>query len=135
MAETLFNHEDAARLERTQSVRMMIVDSLTEGGKLPEDRSDRSFLLEALNGLDRTTLSRAKLKVESDANQHAAVTAQIVGELLTRMHHKPTRVIDSISDRETPSLPSDIVVENPIEGETMVGVETLSYETFINQTI
>lgn len=133
MAETLFNQEDVARLDRTQNVRMLIVDSLTKEGKLPEDKSDRAFLLEALNGLDRTTLSRAKLKVESEAAHNAAATAQIVGELLTRLHCKSNRIIDIDSTREIPELPLDITVDNPVDGETLVGIETLSYSTFMGK--
>jgi hypothetical protein len=131
MAETLFNQEDVARLDRSQSVRMMIIDQMTEGGKLPEDKSDRAFLLEALNGMDRTTLSRAKLKVESDSAQNAAATVQIVGEILMRVSGNNHTIIEGQVHREIPVLPTDIIVENPVEGETMIGVETLTYDSFL----
>lgn len=133
MAETLFNHEDVARLDRSQNVRMMIIDQMTKDGKLPEDRSDRAFLLEALNGMDRTTLSRAKLKVESDSAQNAAATVQIVGEILSRVASGKVDFIEGESRREIPALPTDIVVENPVEGEMMIGVETLTYDSFVSK--
>ena len=131
MAETLFNQEDVARLDRSQNVRMMIIDTMTKDGKLPEDRSDRAFLLEALNGMDRTTLSRAKLKVENDSAKSAAATVQIVGEILARVGGHKVEVLEGQATREIPSLPTDIVVENPVAGETMIGVETLTYESFL----
>lgn len=135
MAETLFNQEDVARLDRSQSVRMMIIDTMTDGGKLPEDKSDRAFLLEALNGMDRTTLSRAKLKVESTSAQSAAATVQIVGEILSRVSSNKIHVIEGQARREIPALPIDITVENPVEGETMIGVETMTYDSFLAKDV
>lgn len=135
MAETLFNQEDVARLDRSQSIRMLIIDTMTKEGKLPEDKSDRAFLLEALNGMDRTTLSRAKLKVESASAQNAAATVQIVGEILARVANNKTPIIEGQARREAPALPTDIVVENPVEGETMIGVEMMTYDSFLAKDV
>lgn len=135
MAETLFNQEDVARLDRSQSIRMMIIEEMTSGGKLPEDKSDRAFLLEALNGMDRTTLSRAKLKVESESAHNAAATVQIVGEILSRVSNNKGHVIEGQARREVPELPIDIVVENPVDGETLIGVETMTYDSFMSKDV
>lgn len=129
----LFDQSDRERLELTQSVRERIIRTLTDKG-LPSDKEDRAFLLEAMNGSDRTVLSKAKIKAEDAASKNAADLTNIVGELLARVSTKREGIIID-ANHQAPKLASDFTVVNPVEGETIIGVETLTYEKFMGQEV
>lgn len=127
----LFDQSDRERLDLTQNVRERIIRTLTDKG-LPENKEDRAFLLEAMNGSDRTVLSKAKIKAEDAASKNAADLTNIVGELLARVSTKREGVIIDAT-RQAPKLDDAFTVANPVEGETIIGVESLTYEKFMGQ--
>jgi hypothetical protein len=128
---TLFDQSDRERLDLTQSVREQIIRSLTAKG-LPENKEDRAFLLEAMNGSDRTVLSKAKIKAEDAASKKASDLTNIVGEILARVSTKRDGIVFD-AGYQAPKLDNTFTVENPVEGETVIGVETLTYEKFMGQ--
>ena len=130
---TLFDQVDRERLELTQGVRERIIRSLTEKG-LPEDKEDRAFLLDAMNGSDRAVLSKAKIKAEDAASKNASDMANLVGEILSRVSVKRDNSFIDIN-KPAPKLSADFIVIDPVEGETMIGVETLTYEKFTGQAL
>lgn len=129
----LFDQSDRERLDLTQSVRERIIRTLTDKG-LPENKEDRAFLLEAMNGSDRTVLSKAKIKAEDAASKNAADLTNIVGELLARVSTKREGVIIDTT-RQAPKLDDTFTVVNPVEGETIIGVESLTYEKFMGHEV
>ncbi len=128
-----FDISDKRRLELTLSVREQIITQLTEKG-LPDEKEDRQFLMTALDGMDRTVLSKARIKADENANQTQQQTTQLIAGLLSKVSaNAGVQIISEQTRRELPELDRDITVTDSIEGETNVGVSEENYQTFNNK--
>lgn len=112
--------EDQARIELTLQTRERIVRSLTKDNSIPADTNDRAFLLSALDGLDRTILSRAKIKSDDTNAKSEAEMAKTMASLLMRMDSKRRSGVN-ILDVDGVFLPEITLVD----GETFIGVEPI----------
>jgi hypothetical protein len=82
------------------------------------------MLIQALDGLDRTILTRAKLKSDDQNAKSQRDTAKMIAEVLTRVSTIP------IARTGTPTLPNEIIVDNLVPGETDIGLQNLTYDDF-----
>lgn len=114
--------EDKARLELTLRVRENAIRELTKTGKLPEDKMDRAFLVQMLDGMDRTVLTRTKIKTDDQAAKSQADSAKLIADALLRVETR--RATGRVIPVETIELPAIEVVE----GETSIGVQTFKYD-------
>jgi hypothetical protein len=114
--------EDQQRLELSLTVRQNIIKSLVSKNAVPEKPEDRSLLISALDGMDRTVLSRAKIKSDDSNAKSQEESAKTIAELLMRVDSKRrgSRTIDV----DTTVLPS---IET-VTGETFVGVQPVKYD-------
>jgi hypothetical protein len=122
----LLELEDKARLELSLSTREKIIRTLMEDG-LPRDRSDKEFLISALDGLDRTVLAKAKLKNDDANQQKQRETAQLIANVLTRVNQSGTS-----ARTELPVLDATIQLDNVVPGELDIGYQELTYEDIMN---
>lgn len=123
----VFTEEEERLLNLTQRSRETIIKALLTDNKLPSESSDKTMLMQALDGMDRSTLAKAKIKSDDKSNQERANAAATIADILSRMNMKSTRTrtIEEIIDVE---------IEKPILviGETSVGAdESLNYNSFI----
>lgn len=120
MSEDIFDLEDRRRIELGLSVRERIITELTKGNQLPTSTSDKEFLLRAIEGMDDTIMKRIKIKSEDKLQEAQNQMANNVAELLKRVQvnksGEPTA--------KTPVLGADIKVEDVVEGETHIGVNS-----------
>jgi hypothetical protein len=120
MSEDIFDLEDRRRIELGLSVRERIITELTKGNQLPTSTSDKEFLLRAIEGMDDTIMKRIKIKSEDKLQEAQNQMANNVAELLKRVQvnksGEPTA--------KTPILGADIKVEDVVEGETHIGVNS-----------
>lgn len=120
MSEDIFDLEDRRRIELGLSVRERIITELTKGNQLPTSTSDKEFLLRAIEGMDDTIMKRIKIKSEDKLHEAQNQMANNVAELLKRVQvnksGEPTA--------KTPILGADIKVEDVVEGETHIGVNS-----------
>lgn len=119
--------KDAARLEHTLQTRENIIHQLMADGELPDDKSDRAMLIAMLDGIDRTVLSKAKIKSDDTAAKSQQQTARMVANVLTRMASTP-----EISHANVlPVLPASITLNNTVPGELEIGHHETTYEEFL----
>lgn len=120
MSEDIFDLEDRRRIELGLSVRERIITELTKDNQLPTSTSDKEFLLRAIEGMDDTIMKRIKIKSEDKLQEAQNQMANNVAELLKRVQvnksGEPTT--------KTPILSVDIKVEDVVEGETHIGVNS-----------
>lgn len=128
----VFDLDDQRRLNLSQNVREQIVNSMTEKG-LPENEEDRNFLMKALDSMDRTTLTRARIKSDEANGNTQQQMGTLVSELLKHITAKPPtgNVIEGTV--ELPILPSTVTVDNAVEGETVIGVSEVTYDAFVEK--
>ena len=123
--EDINDEVDNRRLALTQQVRENIINELMNKG-IPEDKNNQNFLIKALDGLDRTILSKSKLKIEDRYLQNQKDTSKIIADILSKHTVMPLINKDGI-----PELPSDIEVTDMVEGETLIGVTNITYANLI----
>jgi hypothetical protein len=118
--------EDQARLNLTLSVRERIIRNLTDEGRLPTSMDDRAFLLQTLDGMDRTVLAKTKIKSDDKNAKSQQENAKLIAGILSRIPLKNTH---SVANRVI-ELPASVVVSDPVPGEKDIGTQVLNYETF-----
>ena len=125
-----FDLDDERRINLTQNTRERIVSAMLVDGKIPEDKEDRQFLMEALNGLDRTTLGKARIKTDSQANKNSQETAGLVAQLLAKVSPMAIQNNQPQIQRQAPALDGDFTLVT-VDGETEITSEELTYDTFM----
>lgn len=121
--------EDKRILENCISVRENIVSAMTVKG-IPEDVDDRAFLLNALNGLEKVALTRARLKNEDRANDISNNANAIVASLLTRLPALSGEPVEGVT---VPVIDGSIMSISLAPGENKIGVESFDYEQMVNE--
>lgn len=128
MAEQdLMELEDKARINLTLSVRERIIRGLTADNKLPENEEDRNFLMKALDGMDRTVLTKTKIKADDAIAKGQQASAKVVADVLLRMSSNKQTV------RNEPLVLEGVPDFVPVEGETHIGVKTFKYDDIMNR--
>ncbi len=125
-ATDIMSLEDQARLELTLRTREKIILELTKEGKMPQEITDRDFLMKALDGMDRTVLSKAKIKSDDNAAQTQAQTSKVIAELLLRVGNVPSN-----TRRKEMIDIGDVEVTDLVEGETHIGVLPVKYREIV----
>lgn len=114
------------RLNFTQSTREKIARDLLKDDKLPESDEDRNLLLKVLDGMDRTDLSVAKLKVDDKS----ATGMQNIHDMVAHVLLNSTRTVRH-DVHVIPELPMELAIIDMVPGETELGVQTFTYEDMI----
>lgn len=117
------------RLEYTQAKRKLLIESLTKNDDLPEERGDKMVLLAALDGMDRASLTRLRIKTEDKAANNAAAAAAMIAELLTTVSSNRLEVPNVT--RSTPILDQTDDKFEFVTGETVSGTQHENYNDFM----
>lgn len=129
MSETsILDISDEQRLEKSLQAREAIVAELMEHQSVPRFKDDKILLIQALDGLDRTILARAKLKSDVNAQKDQKEITKMIAEVLMK-----TRTNNATVRTEPISLDDSIRVTDLVEGETEIGVIELSYDQFMGE--
>lgn len=126
--DDLLSLEDKRLLNRTIAARELIINVHTQDGKLPTTEEDQNFLIRALDGLDRTILSKAKLKSDDNNAKTQQQTTNMIAQLLLNVSAKATDKPRTV----TPVLDNSVKLENVVPGETDIGTINLSYGEIVN---
>ena len=124
--EDILSSEDLATLDKMQSIRTRIIDSLIIEDKLPEDKNDRDFLLETMKDTDKSIFTKSRLKVANKSADNDRSANMLIAELLAK------HTVSNRSSRDSiPELDKDIKLENTVPGEMEIGIDAMSYDQFI----
>ena len=115
-------------LEYTRSKRRQIIDKLTEKG-VPESEETVSLLLTALNDMDRTSLGKKRIKVDSDMSANNKAAADLIANIFNMPDSKKLGMGQGVGS--IPSIEGMLPQVELIEGEMRVGVSLLDYDTFM----
>lgn len=118
-------------LAYTQNKRIVIVDKLTENGKIPDDKIQASLLTSSLDGLDRSALTRKRISADEKSSQDTAGAAALIARLLMQQGSNRNNVNDSnIIDTVVPELGHEIPSPELVPGETDINPLQMNFETF-----
>ncbi len=85
---SLFTENDARLLDKTLVIREQLIDNLLKQ-ELPTKARDIECFTNLLESVDRSILSKAKVKVDQDANKTNEETKAILKGLLMELHSGP----------------------------------------------
>jgi hypothetical protein len=135
MSDYINENEDPVDqdLEFVRNKRVEVINHLTKKG-VPEDTESISLLLGALNDMDRTSIGKKRIKVESSA---VAVNKQ-AADLIANIYNRPdSKTIGlEILEEMTGSIPSTqgrLPEVTLLEGEMAVGATQLDYDAFMRR--
>lgn len=132
---SLFTENDTRLLDKTLVIREQLVDHLMKK-ELPTGARDIEVFTSLLDSVDRSILSKAKIKVDSDANKTNEETKQILKGLLLELHNNPSgsNVIEGQATviREMPEYqpPVDVMVN---DGELIPRVDNIDVKALLAQ--
>lgn len=115
-------------LQYTRAIRKRIVENLISE-KLPDNEEDRKYLATMLDGIDRSALSKGKLKIEDkNANNQervASLVASVLGKINNNDLHQFTNLPPDRDRVLTLEYEGDLSF---VDGEMETGVKNLDYD-------
>lgn len=129
--ENLTSDTESRLLDLTMRTREEVIKQLTKNGNIPEDKADKALLVSMLDGIDRTILSKSRIKVDSKISDNHAQATSLIANVLNSLNAKNLRSIDE--GREIPKLTINIDTPVFIEGELDTGIQNNDFETFISK--
>lgn len=127
---SLFTENDARLLDKTLVIREQLIDNLMKK-ELPTAARDLEVFTGLLESVDRSILSKAKVKVDENANKTNEETRQILKGLLMELHTNPGAVIDAPagSFKEVPEYqPSEINIH---DGELIPKIDSIDVKAIL----
>lgn len=118
-----FDIDDKRRMELTLQTRERIVSVLCKDGNIPEHKEDRAFLLQALDGIDRTVLGRAKVRSDDKAAQAQTNVNAILSEFLLQFNPNAPA-----APREAPLVLETDKKLSLVPGQMAIGTQVLTAE-------
>jgi hypothetical protein len=118
-------------LQLVEGIRLQGVKDIVATG-YPKDKEERDHLKELLAGLDKSALTRKRIKVDEGGNAALANGAGLVAELLTKMSaRRPTVDISDAAMVQPPVLGEDVPPPVLVPGEIDTAPEALNYDSFM----
>jgi hypothetical protein len=116
-------------LAYTQSKRRKIVDKLTDAGKIPDDKTEASLLISALDGMDRAALTQKRIKSDEKSAQGMAGAASVIAKLLTQVgsNNKSNHISDDITP---PTIGKEVPDPQLVPGEAEFTPGQMDFDTF-----
>lgn len=120
-------------IEYVRGKRKEIINHLTKKG-VPEDDKQVALLLSALNDMDRTSLSRKKIKVESDTAANNKQAADLIASIFMQPDSKKLGMaaVDGMLGT-IPSVEGRLPEVEVLPGEMAVNPPQLDYNAFMSK--
>lgn len=124
-------------LALTQGIRVGIVRTLTTKaaitGGLPGDSEDRDALFKSLEGLDKSALTRKRIKADQEQATGVTHAVGLISQLLRQAKSNYGNTIDDAT-REIPVLGNQVPEPVLVQGELDQAPAQLDYDSFIRST-
>lgn len=130
----VFNLEDQQRLNFTNKIREKLIKEIIvseDKPEVPEEKGDKALLVSLLDGMDRSTLSKAKIKTEDKAAKGSADACGLIAQVLRNISTAQKENIKTGSGT-IPTLPKDIKYDE-VQGETMLGTHSMNIDEFMQE--
>jgi hypothetical protein len=116
-------------LAYTQSKRRKIVDKLTDAGKVPDDKTEVSLLISALDGMDRAALTQKRIKSDEKTAQGVTGAAAVIAKLLMQVgsNSNPNQISDNVAP---PVIGKEVPDPELVPGEAELKPGQLDFDTF-----
>ena len=130
-SDDLTSLNDKRLLDLTMRKREEVINALTNKGVIPEDKADKALLVSMLDGIDRTILSKSRIKADTKIEDSNGQATSLIANILSSFNSK--NVISVDSNREIPVLVFDDPSITFIEGDMDTGTQNKRFDTFISK--
>jgi hypothetical protein len=122
--------EDLRVLQKTQQIREMALNLITENGTtIPNDRGRLEFLTQTLNGLDDQVIKRKRLKIEDKKADNDEAIAALIEKALQQVPVNHTKAPTTINGEY--DIPTDKLLQRPlVPDEASIAINGLDYNNF-----
>ena len=120
----VFSPDDLAVLNENRRLRKMLIGQLIQGNKIPDDKADKTLLVNLLNGMDAEVISRARVKVAAKTEAAMTDVRHLVAQALIQHN---SRSVTRLTARDF-EPPSHIGQRETVPGELEVGVINLTMD-------
>lgn len=115
--------EDLMILETTRRVRTNLIKKLTlNGEKIPEDKSDKAFLVALMDGADKQVFTKAKIKAAEGGTDAINNLTDLATKVLLNRRH----LVRAPRPYEALTEPEGVTFRPPAPGETDIGLKPLT---------
>ena len=125
---TVFTEEESREYLDVQKVRQDLIKKLTANG-VPEQSADKILLATLLDGSDRSTFTRAKLRNDKASADDNKNIIKVVGEALRSINIRNYRPVANDKDRV---IPVELQPREFVPGEATIGIEPIPLQQIIN---
>ena len=128
--QEVFTIEEAAELAQMQRVRLSLIQTLTGAGdSVPDTGPKQVMLLGLLDGADRSTLARAKLRAEKKRDDTMQNAVKVVGEVLKSVNMRTYRPVATPLER---LIPEALMIRTFVPVEIDIGIEPIDHRQLID---
>lgn len=120
-------------LERTQALRLRLLDRLVGDGEVPTDKDTVQLILQTAADADRAALGNKRIKTEDKNAEADRLASKVIATIYSRVGNtNPFEV--PVGDHVSTSAPAhpetllDGVV--PVPGELDQGISNMTFDTF-----
>lgn len=122
------DQEELRLIQKSRMIHERIVDALIKEG-IPTDAKKVDMVIKTLRSLDTNVVSVNKLKIDESAATNDASFKDMLVKLMLDRDLKPNK---NIPDKSV-SIPDSVTRENPVEGETVIGIDKMTYNEFMEK--
>ena len=127
----IFSGEDGRRIELSQTLREQLLTKLLKPqGELilPETKGSQEFVLGLLDGLDRASINKIKVKSDNSNGKKLAESGLLIAHMLRQKINGGS--LPSASPRNL-SISTSISDSEIVKDETHIGLQVLKIEDFL----
>ena len=127
----VFTLEEQQQLERSQSIRgALLTELLAASGKTTDSEERFTMVTTLLRDMDKTNLGKAGARSKAKQAEGFQDLGSAMAEILAKT---PGYGSSKNKHREVPvSVPDELLKIDVVEGETHIGVQTVTYQEMIS---
>ena len=127
----VFTLEEQQQLERSQSIRgALLTELLAASGKTTDSEERFTMVTTLLRDMDKTNLGKAGARSKAKQAEGFQDLGSAMAEILAKT---PGYGASKNKHREVPvTVPAELLEINVVEGETHIGVQTVTYQEMIS---
>ena len=127
----VFTLEEQQQLERSQSIRgALLTELLAASGKTTDSKERFTMVTTLLRDMDRTNLDKAGARSKAKQAEGFQDLGSAMAEILAKT---PGYGASKNKHREVPvTVPAELLEIDVVEGETHIGVQTVTYQEMIS---
>jgi hypothetical protein len=117
-------------LQKTQSVRMRIVDNITKEG-IPTAKEDLDILNKTLDSLDKAVIAKKRLSIDENNSNNEQEASRLLATMLAQYQNPK---LEKVMDNRNVEMKGSLRDSEVLPDETYVGVQEIDLDVIIKNS-